>query len=512
MDRRTSVDRLPLALSLALPIGLCLAALLLLARPSSRDASPFRPWNALAAAAILSVGLWSTVLPRPARWRIVRSTLPAEPAKGRLNFILIVLDTVADRLDLFGYEKETMPNLRKFAREECQAANLMLTTSPWTLPSHASMFTGLYPSAHGAHYPFVADTEFQGVAYPLRDDVPTLAEFLGTIGYETGSIVANGGFLSGFGIPRGFAFYNTPPAATSLTRRTSWLYRLRIGEKSSVLDLIRHIAPKKLLAATGFFAGRDASDPPAREITDLAEDWLSHHGGRPFFLFLNYLDPHVPYVAPRDGPAPLPEELSSYEFSMRRYQAVKRGSGQFGSEELDILRRLYDAELSYLDRELGRLFDALKRSPFYDDTMIIITTDHGESFSDKGYLGHGNDLHSPETGGFLIVRIPRSLGVVRPSPVMQFVDFFPTIAAALNQPIPAHIQGSPWGEGRDYGLSELFCLACSRESRSRDRWPDSLRRDSVAVVIGDASSCARPVVRIGSTESRVMLKNWTLKY
>jgi arylsulfatase A-like enzyme len=115
-----------------------------------------------------------------------------------------------------------------------------------------------------------------------------------------------------------------------------------------------------------------------------------------------------------------------------------------------------------------------------ENTLILVTTDHGESLFDRGFLGHGGTLYGVEINGFLVAKTPASLGDVRPSPLIQFVDFFPTIADAIGVPAPSHIQGTPWGHGRDYAVSELFCRDCAYGTIERHK---AFRRELVAVSI-----------------------------
>jgi arylsulfatase A-like enzyme len=399
------------------------------------------------------------------------------------NILLVVLDTVrADHLDLFGYERETMPNLRRFAREECQVSMRMFTTASWTAPSHGSMFTGLYPSAHGAHYPFVHDKSPANISYPLREDIPTLAEFLGAHGYQTAGIGANFVILSTFGLPRGFEFYDVSPGSAHLAGMASWLYRFRLGSLRSAGEAVRDGLPASLQRRAVLLNRRQPPYRRAHEITDSAVRWLDRDRDRPFFLFLNYYDAHTPYFPPpeddeRFAPRPAGEDWLS--FPDERYGARTWGEGEFTPEEQRFLVGQYDAELVALDREFGRLLQYLRDSGLIENTLILVTTDHGESLFDRGFVGHGGTLYGAETNGFLVAKTPVSLGDMQPSPLMQSVDLFPTIAAAIGAPAPERMQGSPWGQGRDYALSEVFCRDCAYGATERHK---AFHRELVAVI------------------------------
>jgi hypothetical protein len=287
-----------LAPRLLAPIFLCLAALLGLVKRSSPK-QQYQPATHAAAPLALVVALWACYAAslHSALWlRLPAGGSPVAAHASRPNILLIVLDTVrAGHLDLFGYGRQTMPNLTRFAKEHCQAANRMYTTAPWTLPSHASMFTGLYASAHGAHYPFEHDKNVTSVAYPMREDITTLAEFLAGLGYQTAGIVGNYGTLSYFGIPRGFQYYDNAPGPFFFATRILWLYRFRLAGWTPG-DMIRAFLPDRLQGLSRMFSVREPNFRRADEISDQAQRWVRQQADRPFFLFLNYMDAHDPYL------------------------------------------------------------------------------------------------------------------------------------------------------------------------------------------------------------------------
>lgn len=446
------------------------------------------------------VGLWMTFVSTPPRLLVHEnaSTGLARPA-GPVNVLLVVLDTVrGDHLDLFGYERETMPNLRRFAREECQVVMPMFTTAPWTAPSHGSMFTGLYPSVHGAHYPFLHDESPTNISYPLRDDVPTLAEFLAAQGYQTAGIGANFVILSAFGLPRGFEYYDVTPGSSQLASSTAWFYRFHVGTFPSPAQVLRDWLPDSLQRRSAVLSGRQPPYRRANEITDGAIRWLGENADRPFFLFLNYFDAHTPYLPPPDDDArfaPRPPGEQWRTFPSEQYSERTWGTGEFTPQEQEFLVAQYDAELVAMDREVGRLVHYLRDSGLLEDTLVLVTADHGESLFDRGFLGHGNTLYEAETGGFLIAKTPATLGEVQPSPLMQFVDFFPTIADAIEAPIPPHVQGTLWGHGRNHALLEVFCRDCAYNAGA----PSGVFRRELVAVVADG----RKVIRSTSDPDEV---------
>jgi arylsulfatase A-like enzyme len=470
-------------------IGVWLLALIamVIARRRTSAASPFEPISRGALPLLALVAVWAVfwISPRlTAKWPFQGGN-PAAANTSRPNFVLVVLDTVrADHLDLFGYERETMPNLRRFAEQEAQFFGPMFTTSSWTIPSHGSMFTGLYSSAHGAHNPFLHDPEPPTVSYALHDDTVTLAEILSSLGYQTSGIAANFGALSGFGLSRGFADYDVAAGSGGRAPELLWFYRFHIGAIPTPGELIRVQLPDALQPYGVLFSLREPRYRRAWEITEEAQQWLEAKGDQPFFLFVNYFDAHAPYLPlPQDderfGPRPAEEEWRGFAEDL--YSEGVRGRGDFTDAAVKFMIAQYDAELVGLDREIGRLMGYLKEKGFFENTVVLVTTDHGESLFEHGILSHRNSVYQPEIGGFLVLKAPPSLGKFEPSPRMQFVDFLPTILTILGEPVPPEVQGSPWGTGRDFALSELFCRPGPLLNPTD--WPEAARRDLITVVL-----------------------------
>ena len=277
-----------------------------------------------------------------------RADLPppeAAPPTGP-DLLLVVLDTVrADRLAPYGYERETTPALDRWVDEHFTRYASSRSTSSWTLPSHASLFTGLLPGQHGA--------VFAGkLGRPLPDGTPTLAGRLRDDGYWTAGIVSNTAYLRDYQyrMGRGFQHYDDRVAGT-----------------------VRSYIPLAQLAGAdprpGHLGYRDA-----RVITDLALEWLDRRDdGRPFFLFLNYMDAHEPNLPPR---------------GLDRVFEDRRPPDRLRPPE-DMRSLLYDRDLRYMDEHVDRLLQGLADRGRFDDTVIVVTSDHGESLGDHGIPGHG---------------------------------------------------------------------------------------------------------------------------
>lgn len=330
--------------------------------------------------AVAHVGWKATAALVEERW--ARSLLP--PARpGAPNVLLVVMDTVrADHLSLHGYRRNTTPNLARLA-ERGVVFDQARSTAPWTLPSHSSMFTGRWP-----HETSVGEDR------PLDASHPTLAQFLSGQGYLTAGFVANTYYCnSWFGLGKGFAryedFYDEDLAVSfAETLRCSTLGR-------SLVQLAR--VP----------LGTDRRRKDAGKIKDDFLDWLSEQeGGRPFFAFLNLFDAHTPYVLPEgcdehlglrpEGPADM-AILNEWDKKPRR---------NVPEREQRLVTDAYDDCIAYIDRELGKLFDELERRGVLQNTLVIVTSDHGEDFGEHGLYGHGKSLYRQETHVPLVIIPP----------------------------------------------------------------------------------------------------------
>jgi arylsulfatase A-like enzyme len=355
----------------------------------------------LIAVAVLGLGL------NGAGWLAERRQSSAITASaGTPNVLLIVWDTVrAASLSLYGYERETTPNLERLAGESVVFDNAF-SPAPWTLPSHAAMFTGIHPDRLSVDW-----------LEPLNDDVATLAEVLSQRGYRTGGFVANTYFAGReSGLSRGFVRYDDFPilSVQQLVRSTA------LGRR-----IIR--APRLVKA---FDLDPSMELKPARKITDQALDWITAGRDRPFFAFLNYLDAHSPYSPPAKY---------ATRFGMRT-RDVKLNFGdarRLTPDELQAEINAYDAAIAYLDDELNRLFVALDRAGILEQTIVVVTSDHGEEFGEHDVYLHGSTLHDRSLHVPLIIKAPSSSGIARRSEWVSLRDLPSTILAL------ARIDGSP---------------------------------------------------------------------
>jgi arylsulfatase A-like enzyme len=322
----------------------------------------------------------------------------------RPDVVLVTLDTTrADRLSCYGYGRETSPRLDALARDGVRHAHARATSS-WTLPTHASLFTGRFTASHGACYdpegPVRLGQAVEGFdhyrARPLVEAETTLAERLAQRGWRTAGFVAGPWLARPFGLAQGFEHWD-----------------------DTQIDSVR---------------GR-----LAEQVTDAALAWVGALAqGEPCFLFLNYYDPHGPYGAP--PPFTLQFVEGAPPAVDGQYpQAYLR---ELKARESEVLGDLYDGEIRYADHHLGRLFDGLAQLGRFEDALIVVTADHGEWLGENGLWGHGEDLGEAELAIPLVVRPPGGVpgGAVSELAVQQ-TDVVPIVLDVLGLPLPPEVQG-----------------------------------------------------------------------
>jgi arylsulfatase A-like enzyme len=289
------------------------------------------------------------------------------------NIVLVVVDTArADHWSCYGYAQSTTPRIDAFAAEAIRFKRAY-STSTWTLPAHASLFTGLYPATHQATQEHMQ----------LDDRFETLAMLLQARGYATAAFSGNPWVSRATHLDRGFdvmkEMWGTPQAR------------------------------------------EDGTFPHA--TNRLIFDWLRRRSPRqPFFLFVNYIEPHFPYDAPPTYEARfVAPDVSAAE----RAEATIRWVDwylhpqPFTPRVAALRTGLYDAELAYADDIVGELLAGLRQAGVYQDSLIVITSDHGENLGDHGHLDHVFSLYNSTLHVPLLIRRPRAQqgGTVREDPV-----------------------------------------------------------------------------------------------
>jgi arylsulfatase A-like enzyme len=333
------------------------------------------------------------------------SSRPSPPAR----VVLVSIDTLrADHLGCYGYGRPTSPGLDALAREGVLFEDVS-APSPWTLPSHASLLTGLYPSRHGlkAHDRYLPAT------------VPTLASILGRAGYVTAAVVNSHNLGPRFGLDRGFQEF-------SYVEET---------------------------------AGQQA---PSAGITDQAAAWLRRYRERRLFLFVHYYDVHSDYrslarydeqfVSPYGGAA---------DGTTAQLMAFREGRVRLGAADAAHLVDLYDAGIRQMDDELGRLVSFLREERMLDGTLLVVTSDHGEEFLERGGVLHGRTQFQEVMRVPLLMRGPGLSAGRRAATPVSLVDVMPTLLGRLEVPAPPGLDGEDLapllrGEGGRLAERALF--------------------------------------------------------
>ncbi len=389
---------------------------------------------------------------------------------GRPNVLLIVLDTVrADRLSLHGYGRDTSPNLVNLAHRGVRFEHAR-ATAPWTLPSHASMFTGRWAHELDVY-----------VNRPLDATYPTLAEFLRDRGYLTAGFVANTGFCNSWhGLGRGFVHYEDYYDANLVVSLAETVRSAELGRR---ILLVAGAAPNVR-------PGETNQRKDAAKINGDFLGWLSRQENeeRPFFAFLNYYDAHDPYVTPPGfdrhfGLTPAtPAELTLLN-SPHVNQRLASGKG-VSARDVALVHDAYDDCLAYLDEQMGRLFDELDRRGKMANTLVIVTSDHGEHLGEHKIYGHGQSLYRPEIHVPLVIAFPSGAppGRAIREPV-SLRDLAATVAERVGHgdqsPFPGRSLARFWdpAPGRGDSSAELLLSEGIRrgEGDRSLKWPPVVR-------------------------------------
>jgi arylsulfatase A-like enzyme len=405
---------------------------------------------------------------RPARARAGRLLLAVavlllpngcQRPRGRPNVILISIDTLrADRLNAYGFNGGVVSRHIDTLAEDGILFERSITASPWTTPAQMSLFTSLNPSAHGITASFRdlrEDVRAGRHFITLSQSVVTLAEALAAEGMRTAAFTAGGTVDPRIGFGRGFDSYDTS--------------MMKLGEHN----------------------------------TPAIEGWLARNGQEPFFLFLHTFEVHAPYVRtrfldevlPADRAAPLKKAIETLGRSVgtqevmgptfrrahRRFVRLLRRHGAYNAQ---VCEALYLGGIQHTDQWIGSLMAELKRLGIYDDTLIVLTSDHGEEFSDHGatqfYNTHGHSLYEELVHVPLIIKLPRQrCAGRRESRLTRLIDIMPTVLDLVGvEDPPPDMQGvslRPLWEEEDsrppaFAISEALAIPAEKKSIRTDRY------------------------------------------
>ncbi len=314
------------------------------------------------------------------------------------NVLVITIDTLRpDRLGCYGYDRPTSPRIDELAAGSVLFEQAVCST-PQTLPSHTSIFTGRHPRTHKA-------ISHESVVSP---EVTTLAEILKARGYETAAFVSSHVLDRKYGLDQGFDRY--------------WQVNEVMRPRQREMAQERGIDP----------------------TTDEALSWLRDNGSKKFFAWIHWFHPHRPYVPPLRVRAEFVDEYlgeadSSTEFIMKAWH----GEVELGDDDVRYLSQLYDGEVAFTDEQVGRILDALETLGLADRTIVVLTADHGEMlYEHEHYFGHDIALYEECIMVPLIIRHPGSGATPKRLPgLVQSIDIFPTILDFLGIEIPDGTEG-----------------------------------------------------------------------
>jgi arylsulfatase A-like enzyme len=383
----------------------------------------------------------------PLRERWMNRGLPAV-AERRPNVLLLVLDTVrAMRLSLYGYDRATTPALERWAQSGTVFEQAIATAS-WTTPSHAGMFTG--------HYPHELNTGFRT---PLDDRWPTLAEVLAQEGYRTAGFSSNRKYASyESGLARGFARFEDFRVSPGQVMVSSSLARLLVWQPWFT-HLIRYY---------DLYGRKNAA-----AVSDEFLRWVGHGTqGRPFFAFLNYYDAHDPYLAP---PA-FDRRFTSDTAPFRPLVIGPSLTPKQMARELEA----HEGAIAYIDHEIDRLLRDLESRGLLENTLVILTGDHGEQFGEHELMDHGNSLYRSLLDVPLFLRLPgRVPERLRITTPVTLRDLPATVLDLTGGPAKGTFPGSSWASA--WGVGER--TGSTSPLLSELTWPDG--EIAYALRVGD---------------------------
>lgn len=332
--------------------------------------------------------------------------------ENKPNVLLITIDTLrADYLSCYGYPQKTSPHIDRIAGEGVTFLQAFAQAS-MTAPSHASMFTSLYPFRHGV----------RRNNHPYLGKEKTLAEILRAKGYRTA------------------AFISSEPLKSTLCRLDKGfdLYFEKFTSRLFAVDEVARFMLVEFIDETGIL-GSVEMDPIERKAVDTNKDvvkWLAKKRSGPFFAWIHYYDPHTPYRAPEElvekfysGGDPYdPEKTSMHNVEI----PDDMRSELRGVTDLDYVRALYAAEVNYTDRYIGELRKTLEELKLLDNTILVIVADHGEGLGEHNYIEHASKIYEEQLWIPLIIRFPnRFTGGMKIREMVASVDIAPTVLDLL---------------------------------------------------------------------------------
>ncbi len=333
--------------------------------------------------------------------------------KGPPNVILISVDTLrADHLRCYGYDRETSPALDRLAREGALFENVFARSS-WTLPTHASLLTGLTANVHRVQFD----------ASRIHPEHPFLPDLFRAAGYRTRGVISGPYLDPIFGFGRGYAPGDYERVVFTGYEGAADFHDPRLGRTVPLADQQSH---------------RSVTSPT---VADRAIDFLRKSRGERFFLFLHFFDAHSDYIPPeaiwRKFDPDYDGRMTGDGFWFNT--AFRPGMAR---ADFDHIVALYDGEIFFTDSHVGRVLDALDRLDLTADTIVVVTSDHGEEFLEHGGKTHRATLYDEVLHVPLIIRQPgRIVRGLRIAAQTRHIDVLPTVLELAGLPVPPTAMG-----------------------------------------------------------------------
>lgn len=358
----------------------------------------------------------------------------------RPNIVLIAIDAArADRFSCYGYDKPTTPFLEELMEGRAARFANAFSPAPWTVPAFGSLFSGLFPSRHGAN---------RGHPY-LECSSPTLAEALHARGYETFGVSNSSWISSATHFDRGFETFfkvwqlvqDQVDVANQRLQDVFTGKSRQVGARRVLQTILRgSVLKNSLNAFYGYFVYKQG-DYGAARVNRSVRSWLRRRrSSDPFFAFVYYLEPHLLYKPPAAFARRfLPEGVSPRQAARVNQDAWAYMTGRVEMTERDfeILSGLYDAEIAYTDSRIRELFGDLEAAGVLDESIVVITADHGENLGEHAMMDHQYCLYDSLLHVPLLVCAPRWFppGEVYPQ-IVQSLDIYPTLLGLVDPGAP----------------------------------------------------------------------------
>jgi arylsulfatase A-like enzyme len=395
-------------------------------------------WAALAIAVSLVLGGCTKKADQAEQKPVVRAD------ESWPNVVLISVDTLRpDHLGCYGYERNTSPHVDQLAKEGALFENMISSTS-WTLPAHAAMFTGLADTVHGA---LETDTK-------LAEDRVTLAERLKGVGYCTVGFFSGPTLYPAFGLGQGFDTYVDCTSYPELSAESAKTPGIEIGGPLQTASMADITSPR---------------------IYEAVQSWLKQKVRRPFFMFIHMWDVHFDFIPPPPYDRKFDPDYDG-PVSGKNFIFDESINAQMPQRDLDHIIALYDGEIAWTDEHIGKILDDLDSLGLRDSTIVMLLADHGTEFFEHQGKGHRQTLFDEVIRIPLIIRYPVHIAADRRfTEQARMIDVLPTILDLVGMPPATDVMGQSLVPLLSGGKLEHDTLAVS-ELYSLGRALTSFRR------------------------------------